>query len=153
MMQLIFFNRSRGNTSCCKYSHVLLQTLEKIIIAQSTIQIFAKLFTADCFHVTQDYMGTTTNRLNRLNHPYLIFAFQIDENFSLPYFPFFNNRRPQPYLSRTLFYHFLHYKTPAVPYFSILNTLKSQWYIFLVFEQYKTSAVLQPYLILAFSTI
>ena len=85
--------------------------------------------------------------------PPLFLHFKQIKTSAAPYFPFLNNIRPQPYFSRTLFQHFLHCKNPAVPYFSILKTLKSQSYLFLVFEQYETPAVLQPYLIYAFSTI
>ena len=46
--------------------------------------------------------------------------FQQKKTPALLYFRFLNNKRPQPYLGRTLFQHFQQYKTPVVPHFSIL---------------------------------
>ena len=46
--------------------------------------------------------------------------FQQKKTPALLYFRFLNNKRPQPYLGRTLFQHFQQYKTSVVPHFSIL---------------------------------
>ena len=85
---------------------------------------------------------------------YLIPAFSI----SVP-----SNIKPQPCLSRTLFWYFRQYKNPVVPYFHILKRSEIQPCILLAFKKIKTLDLHyfsifnnirpQPGLIFAFSAI
>ena len=51
----------------------------------------------------------------------------------IPCFSLLNTIRSQPYLTHTFFKHFPEYKSPALTYFSILDKLNPQTYIFLAF--------------------
>ena len=57
----------------------------------------------------------------------------MEENPSRALLLLFEQYTPQTCLSRTLFKNFKQNKTPAVPYFSILNRLKLQPNLFFAF--------------------
>ena len=58
----------------------------------------------------------------------------MKENPSLTLLLHFEQDKPKPHRSRTLFWHFQQYKTPAVLYFSIFDRIKPQQYLIPAFS-------------------